>query len=466
MYEVSDEPAKPKMVRFTAESRQPVSIGPSEADRRIAQLDAEILELVQQKSVAENVYLELKDRKKALEAELFALRKNFDGVEILKRPPPKAPKPTATIETVEPDDPVPPTPIPRDPSPAPAPVPTPEIATERTLNPEPAAPVKRRFHPYGRSKEPNYLPPHDRNLDKSAPVAGPSKEKEPVYREPAYQVRAPVEDPKIAIDVYNRWIKMLNLMLSTEELLSLSPEVRNKVRETVTPKRFPILQRSLALAASNDDALPFAADTEDGDLVATTGTGSFTVPDPYETYLRELPPNEKPNVFVARESHALRAINIIVNNSLKVEGILDPGCQIIAMSEEVCHALGLAYDPTIILNMQSANGEVDRSLGLARNVPCRMDTITVYLQVHIIRAAAYNLLLGRPFDVLTRSTVTNYPNEDQTITIHDPNSGRTVTIPTLERSNHRGKCEHHSRREGKHPIQREAENQVFREPRN
>jgi hypothetical protein len=257
------------------------------------------------------------------------------------------------------------------------------------------------------------------------------------------------------------------LTLSTEELLSLAPEVRSKVREAVTPKRFPILQRSLALATSNDDALPFAPDAENGDLAATTDTGSFIVPDPYETYLKELPPHEKPKVVtVAKESHALRSIKIVVNNSLKVEGILDPGCQIIAMSEEVCHALGLCYDPTIILNMQSANGEVDKSLGLARNVPCRMDTITLYLQVHIIRAAAYDILLGRPFDVLTRSTVTNYPNEDQTITIHDPNSGRTVTIPTLERTNHYSQCEHHPRREGKSSAQRDAESQVFREARN
>jgi hypothetical protein len=38
------------------------------------------------------------------------------------------------------------------------------------------------------------------------------------------------------------------------------------------------------------------------------------------------------------------------------------------MADSVCHELGLIYDPTIQLNMQSANGEIDRSLGLARNI--------------------------------------------------------------------------------------------------
>jgi hypothetical protein len=119
---------------------------------------------------------------------------------------------------------------------------------------------------------------------------------------------------------------------------------------------------------------------------------------------------------------------MVVDNREEVEGIIDPGSQIIAMSEAVCHDIGLAYDLSIKLNMQSANGEVDQSLGLARNVPCKINSITLY---HIIRSPAYDILLGRPFDVLTESTVKNFPNEDQTITIVDPNTKRSITIPTL-----------------------------------
>ena len=55
------------------------------------------------------------------------------------------------------------------------------------------------------------------------------------------------------------------------------------------------------------------------------------------------------------------------------------------------------YDPAIKLNMQSANGTRDWSLGLARNVPFTIGTITLYLQVHIIDSPAYDILLGRPF---------------------------------------------------------------------
>jgi hypothetical protein len=75
---------------------------------------------------------------------------------------------------------------------------------------------------------------------------------------------------------------------------------------------------------------------------------------------------------------------MVMDNREEVEGIIDPGSQIVAMSEAVCHDIGLAYDPFIKLNMQLANNEVDQSLGLSRNVPCRINTITLYLQIHII----------------------------------------------------------------------------------
>jgi len=112
------------------------------------------------------------------------------------------------------------------------------------------------------------------------------------------------------------------------------------------------------------------------------------------------------------------------------------------MSRDICHELGLAHDPSIILQMESANGGLDLSLGLARNVPFQIGSLTMYLQVHVISSPAYDVLLGRPFDVLTESVVRNFANEDQTITLHDPNTGRRVTVPTVPRSRKAATCTH------------------------
>ena len=61
------------------------------------------------------------------------------------------------------------------------------------------------------------------------------------------------------------------------------------------------------------------------------------------------------------------------------------------MSATLCHELEIAYDPTIRLNMQSANGNCNLSLGLARNVPFLIETITFYLQVHIVGSVAFDV---------------------------------------------------------------------------
>ena len=82
--------------------------------------------------------------------------------------------------------------------------------------------------------------------------------------------------------------------------------------------------------------------------------------------------------------------------------------------------------------MQSANGEVDQSLGLARNVLFQIGPIMLLLQAHVLHAPTYQVLLGRPFDVLTQSVVKNLLEEYQTLTIKDPNTGTVATISTIK----------------------------------
>ena len=108
----------------------------------------------------------------------------------------------------------------------------------------------------------------------------------------------------------------------------------------------------------------------------------------------------------------LRLLILLVNNMSNVECMLDPGYQIIAMSEDVCHELMLPYDPTIILRMQSANSNVNHSLGLTHNISFVIGNLTLYMQVYVIRSPTYDILLGHLFDVLTESIVCNFRNED------------------------------------------------------
>jgi hypothetical protein len=272
----------------------------------------------------------------ALEQEIFNLRNakhTFDGVEILK--PARANK---TNPTGQPK--------------------APESMTKTAPPPE-----KSTLHPFANVPETSYQPPHERNF--AAAPAKPSKEKEP-----AYHYVSPIQNPCTVVDVYNKSMQTPHITLSPEELYAISPEVRNRLHEAITPKR--VLNEMVSTHALIEQ-VPDDEET------------SITIPDVYETYINSLAPGERPiPLNIAQESHALQLITMVIDNREEVEGIIDPGSQIIAMSEAVCHDIGLVYDPSIKLNMQSANSKVDQSLGLARNVPCKINSITLYLQIHII----------------------------------------------------------------------------------
>jgi hypothetical protein len=103
------------------------------------------------------------------------------------------------------------------------------------------------------------------------------------------------------------------------------------------------------------------------------------------------------------------------------------------MAYDLAKEIGLTWDPDVQIYMQSANGSLEKSVGLARNVSFKFGDIVVYLQVHIINNPAYKVLLGRPFEILTESTFENGNDGSQIVTIKDPNTGRRTTMATLPR---------------------------------
>ncbi|SJL18848.1 uncharacterized protein ARMOST_22450 [Armillaria ostoyae] len=329
--------------------------------------------------------------------------------------------------------------------------------------PEPA-PAKERvpqlipedIHPFAAARPANYAPPAVRNAG-----AKPDVRKRPKDNEPAYRTRAPIEGSHVAREVYERALDS-TITLSHQELYSLSPAIREMIKEDNTKRKVPNtveqFQKEVALPFTGPETVEITVKSPENEEDGKTSTllysmptgfiqtfeqtssnrprqeppeGSSVVPDPYEARLKK---GEKIGPLkCAADSISLRSIVPVVDHQLKVECIIDPGSQVISMSEAVCLRLGLIYDPTVILEMQSANGTTNYSLGLARNVAFLFGDITLYLQVHIIRQSAYDILLGRPFDTLTQSIVRNYADENQTITIHDPNTGKTATIPTIPR---------------------------------
>lgn len=284
----------------------------------------------------------------------------------------------------------------------------------------------------------------------------------------AYKLKAPIDEIKDAsVKAIVETIKSIIVGIPLQDLIAAAPAVQKETKNLVTKKRVPVKDKeSVHLQGNIEDNNDMAEDEEPlpGDIYAReeqyiqsdaihtreihmtqqfyvaeeqdglVPKGAVVFCDPVLQYLNSLGENEAPRQIFANmvdpakgtDSAPLRVVYPLIQGHGQAEAILDGGSQIVSMSLATAIELGLIWDPDINIFMQSANGQVEKTVGLARNVAFRFGELTVYLQVHVIRDPAYKVLLGRPFDILTASNV-------QILTLTDPVTKKRCTLPTFER---------------------------------
>jgi len=267
------------------------------------------------------------------------------------------------------------------------------------------------------------------------------------HKGPAYYNKAPI-DEGLQDDILKRLDDLIVEIKQGDLLRSVKPAIRKDYIKHLTRRRVmneENLRESNTVGKVEDvsddkeeyldihllpDPSYVIIDQDGGDLPH----GSVVLTDPVEQFLNSLGPDEvAPKIVVARESHALKALYPIINGVAREECLIDGGSQIVSMSLETAQKLHLSWDPSIVIHMQSANQSVEPTQGLAKNVPFVFNEITVYLQVHIINKVAYNVLLGRPWEVLTESRVENFADGSQHVTLTDPNTKKKSTMPSYDR---------------------------------
>ena len=313
-----------------------------------------------------------------------------------------------------------------------------------------------------------YSPP---TLDNVAMKSKPLPVKKP---DVIYRTLAPIYDPQVTFNTYSQTMNS-QITLMQCKLLSLLPEVRSQVHEATSNQQVPWVSTQTAPTNQNfvDVIMSIESEDEEGDWVWCEATqfdvmpaayqsvvysstldtqthtysnaklppGSTIIKDPYEVFLSTALVGCCPNLLtVTKESSALHSILLLINHHLFIKSILDPGSQVISMAKEVCHSLGLIYNLEVKLSMQSMNGEIDKMLGFVWNIPIQIGKITLYLQFHIMWNPTYDILLGRPFDILVESIIHNFKNKSQTVTIHDLNTGKSAMVLTFTCRTHLHTC--------------------------
>ena len=253
----------------------------------------------------------------------------------------------------------------------------------------------------------------------------------PRERQPARQYRAaaPSEDVSAADRVLGVVLDGAST-INARDLLAISPDLRRLLRDYVTPRHRAVGPEGATGAVPSQAAAALLGEIlEEDEEPSADDAQYYAEGDVFEVMQYALPDN----VVVAGESASLRAVTVLVNHSYEVEGILDGGSQLVSMSESVWRALGIPLDNSVVVRVQSANGGIDHSLGMCRHVPFMVGGITLYLQVHVVPGAMYNILLGRPFMILAEAVLKDYQDGGQTLELKDPNSDLTIAIPTHSR---------------------------------
>jgi len=135
---------------------------------------------------------------------------------------------------------------------------------------------------------------------------------------------------------------------------------------------------------------------------------------------------------VAPDIAHLRVVPAMINGVGEEEVLLDSSSQIVSMTRKVAATNKVSWDPSLSIQMQSTNGLLSRTCGLARNVPFTLKRVTVLLQVHVIDVAPYTVLLGQPFDIITESRIVNDKEGNKIVYITCPNTGAKIAIPTYK----------------------------------
>ncbi|KAF9441805.1 hypothetical protein P691DRAFT_612289, partial [Macrolepiota fuliginosa MF-IS2] len=221
-----------------------------------------------------------------------------------------------------------------------------------------------------------------------------------------YRFSTPIEDTTTVQNVIQRGLDT-TFPISVREFLAASPDTRKLVKDQVTTQRIPTANMSTLEESTPEEAGPFS------------------------TFLNQQP--MPGSLVVASSVEDLRTIPLVLNKQVMVDAILDEGSQISAIRQDVWQKLGLPLMSKETMVMESANAMREAMLGLLRDLPVCIRRNTFYLQVQVVDNASYEMLLGRPFLTLTEAHTHHYATGDSHITLRDPNTYDTFTIPTKAR---------------------------------
>ena len=233
--------------------------------------------------------------------------------------------------------------------------------------------------------------------------------------EPRHKYQSPVEAGLDVQPLVNRLLDS-TVTLSSRELLAIAPDVRKLVKDAVTSKRVAI-----NAVEAVEDPTPYSVNVH--------GSEEFPLTRDFGRYLRS------PRAAV--DTLPLRVINPTFPNDVRPTCILDSGAQMVIMREDVWQRIDVPIISNKAIKLEAANNSTSYTLGMIQDLPVTLGTVTVLLQVQVVRDAPFEVLLGRPFfDVLNAREISR-TGGSHLLEIRDPVDDTPYLFHTRPRQQYR-----------------------------
>jgi hypothetical protein len=132
---------------------------------------------------------------------------------------------------------------------------------------------------------------------------------------------------------------------------------------------------------------------------------------------------------------------VLLDGHLKVNSLLDNGSEVNLMPRRIFERIDLPIDADIAWTINTYNTgsetEAHGCLGVCHSVPIDIGGVEVKVPVFIVEESNQDLLLGRPWERMTRASFTNEDNGDYTCRIKSPDGRRIVQFIAAKADHHR-----------------------------
>jgi len=214
---------------------------------------------------------------------------------------------------------------------------------------------------------------------------------------PQFKYLAPIESKFSVSSVVNQVLSK-KVYLSVKELLALAPDVRRHFKELTTMKKLP--------------ALPAEAQAMAAHMVSTFSMGMD---------------HER---LVAKLALPLQMIEVTLDGTITVTGIIDSGCQVVIICRDIWEKLGTPMKHEQVMFMESAKGQANTTMGTIPNICFSVGEVSLNFSVQVVKNSPLKCLLTLPFMSLASTKYQEFPDRSAHLLFTDPTMGASIMVPT------------------------------------